>query len=75
MWGFYSQLKIKGISGQNSEHSQQVWNIISPDFEDYYLEVSLATDDLLLADIFEISRNTCLNHCKLDSTHFSATPG
>ena len=40
-----------------------------------YHDIYLATDVLLLADVFEAFRNTCLEHYKLDSAHFYTTLG
>ena len=33
------------------------------------------TDILLLADVFETFRDTCLSHCKLDPAHFYTASG
>ena len=41
------------------------------DFHDIYLE----TDVLLLADVFENFRKTCLKHYKLDPAHYYTSPG
>ena len=54
---FYSKVNMKNITDQDCEHAQQVWNRKTPAFEsvtlgDYY-DVYLATDVLLLANVFE----------------------
>ena len=76
---FYSRLNMKGISDQEHEHAQQVWNRITPEHENItlgdYHDVYLATDVLLLADVFETFRNTCLKNYKLDPAYFYTAPG
>ena len=76
---FYSRLNMKGISDQDHEHAQQVWNRITPEHECItlgdYRDVYLATDVLLLGDVFETFRNTCLKNYKLDPAHFYTAPG
>ena len=76
---FYSRLNMKGISDKDYEHGQQVWNRITPGHENItlvdYHDVYLATDLLLLADVFETFRDTCLKHDKLDPVHFYTVPG
>ena len=66
------------ISGQGYEQAQQVWNRITPEHENVtlgdYHDVYLATDVLLLADVFETFRNTCLKNYKLDPAHFYTAP-
>ena len=57
---FYSRLNMKGISDKDHEHAQQVWNIMEKKTLDCFHNTYLKTDVLLLADVFEIFRNTCL---------------
>ena len=71
---FYSRLNMKGISDQDYEHTQQVWNIMKKKTLGCYHDTYLKTDVLLLADVFEIFRDTCLKHYKLDPAHFYTAP-
>ena len=76
---FYSRLNMKGISDQDYEHAQQVWNRITPEHENItlgdYDDVYYATDVLLLADVFETFRSLCPEHYRLDPAHFYTAPG
>ena len=76
---FYSKLYMENISDKDYHHAQQVWNIIAPENEEItlgdYHDVYLATDVLLLADVFETFRDTCIKHYKLDAAHFYTSPG
>ena len=67
-----------GISDQDYEHAQQVWNRITPEQENItlgdYHDVYLEADVLLLADMFETFQNTCLKNYKLDPAHFDTAP-
>ena len=53
---FYSKLNMGGVSDQDYEHVQQVWNRVIYEFEDVslgdYYDVYLATDVSLLAGDF-----------------------
>ena len=67
------------IKAMNMHNKRQVWNRITPEHENITLEeyhdIHLATDVLLLADVFETFRNTCLKHYNLDQAHFYTAPG
>ena len=72
---FCSRLSMRGISDQDYEHARQVWNIMEKKTLGYYHNTYLKTDVLLLADVFETFRNTCLKNYKLDPAHFYTAPG
>ena len=40
-----------------------------------YHDLYLKTDTLVLSNVFEAFRNTCLQHYKLDPAHFYTSPG
>ena len=71
---FHSNPNMKGISNQDNEHAQQVWNKITHVYKNVtlgnYYDAYLVTDILLLANVFGTSCNTCLGHYKLDPVHF-----
>ena len=66
---------MKGISNQDHEHVQQIWNSMEKETLGCYHDTYLKTDALLLADVFETFRNTCLKNYKLDIAHFYTAPG
>ena len=66
---------MKGISDQDYEHTQQIWNIMEKKALGCYHDTYLKTDVLLLAVIFETFRNTCLKNYRLDPAHFYTAPG
>ena len=72
---FYSRLNMKGISNQDYEYAQQVWNTMEKNTLGCYHDNYLKTDVLLLADVFETFRDTCLKHYRLDPAHFYTVPG
>ena len=72
---FYNRLNMKGISDQDYEHAQQVWNTMERKTLGCYHDTFLATGVLLLADVFETFRNACLKKFKLDPAHFYTAPG
>ena len=72
---FYSELNMSDISDKDYEHAQRVWKGFDiKNFGEYH-DLCLKTDVLLLSNIFEAFRNTCLKHYKLDPAHFHTSPG
>ena len=72
---FYSKLNDEFISDDDYQHAINVWNTFNcktiRDYHDLYLK----SDVLLLADVFENFRATCLCHYKLDPAHYYTSPG
>ena len=72
---FYNKLKDEHISDENYNHFKHVWKVFKcKKFKDYH-ELYLKVDTLLLADIFENFRNTCMNTYQLDPVHYFTAPG
>ena len=57
---FYSIFKDEGISDEQYEHAQNVWDMSGVRTMEDYHDLYLKSDFLLLADIFENFRKTCL---------------
>lgn len=72
---FYSSLTDEGISEEDFNHAQNVWRKFEMSTMKDYHDLYLLTDVLLLADVFEEFRNTCLLNYELDPVHFFTAPG
>ena len=72
---FYSYLNDEHITDEDYQHALKVWATFGcktiRDYHDLYLK----SDVLLLADVFENFRKTCLKHYKLDPAHYYTSPG
>ena len=72
---FYNKLKDEHISEENYNHFKHVWKVFKcKKFKDYH-KMYLKVDTLLLEDIFENFRNTCMNTYQLDPVHYFTAPG
>ena len=72
---FYSTLNNTHLTEDGYKHALNVWEKFGCEtFQDYH-KVYLETDVLLLADILENFRTTCLKHYKLDPAWFYTAPG
>ena len=72
---FYSNLNMSSISEDDYQCAQKVWEEFGirnlGDYHDLYLR----TDVVLLANVYEAFRDTCLRHYSLDPAHFYTSPG
>ena len=72
---FYSILNDKHIKNEEYEHAKNVWNTFNLKNMGEYHDLYLKSDILLLVDVFENFRNTCLEYYKLDPCHYFTSPG
>ena len=72
---FYSILNDKHIKDEDYKHAQNVWNKFNLKNMGEYHDLYLQSDILLLADVFENFRKTCLEYYKLDPCHYFTSPG
>jgi hypothetical protein len=71
---FYSMLYQKGLTEDEYKHACYVYNQMKcKNFRDYHM-IYLKTDVLLLADVFENFRKTCIQHYKLDPANYISAP-
>ena len=72
---FYSILNNEHISDEDYSHAQNVWNTFQLQTMGEYHNLYLKSDILLLADVFENFRKTCLQYYKLDPCQYLSSPG
>ena len=72
---FYSELNLEDISDKDYLHAQKVWDVFEIKELGEYHDLYVQSDTLLLADIFEKCRNTCIEIYELDPAHFLSAPG
>ena len=72
---FYSKLNLEDITDKDYNHAQNVWKVFGINNLGEYHDLYVQCDTLLLADIFEKFRDTCIEIYGLDPSHFLSTPG
>ena len=72
---FYSESNLEGISDKDYAHAQKVWDVFEIKNLGEYQDLYVQTDTLLLADVFEKFRDTCIEIYGLDPSHFLSAPG
>ena len=71
---FYSNLNMPNVSKVDYEHAQRVWQEFRFRNLGEYHDLYLRTDTILLTNMFEVFRDTCLEHYSLDPAHFYTSP-
>ena len=72
---FYNLLNDESISDEDYQHAQNVWKKFNMKSMGDYHDVYLKVDVLLLADVFENFRKTCLQYYRLDPCYYFTSPG
>ena len=71
---FYSKLSNEHISDEDYAHAQKVWEVFGCKSLGEYCDLYCCTDVLLLADVFETFRQTCMRQYRLDPAHYYTSP-
>ena len=72
---FYSELNLEGISDEDYVHAEKVWEIFEINNRGEYHDLYVRYDTLLLVDVFEKFRDTCIEMYGLDTSHFLSATG
>ena len=72
---FYSSLNMENIDDIDYRHGNNVFKKFKLKNLGEYHDLSVQSDTLLLADVFENFRNMCIKVYELDPAHFLSLPG
>ena len=72
---FHSILNDSGISEEDYQHAQNVWETFKMKTMRDYHDLYLKSDVLLLSDVFENFRDVCLDNYRLDPMFYYTAPG
>ena len=72
---FYSNLTLENITETDYAHANNVFKKFNINNLGEYHDLYVRSDTLLLADIFEKFRQSCLKNYELDPAHFVSLPG
>ena len=72
---FYSNLNMENIDDTAYRHGNNVFKRFKLKSLGEYRDLYVQGDTLLLADVFESSRNMCLKVYELDPAYFLSAPG
>ena len=72
---FYSILNDQDITDDEYDHAKKVWKTFKIKTMGEYHDLYLGSDVLLLTNVFENFRKTCMQYYKLDPCHYFTSPG
>ena len=71
---FYSELNLEDITDKDYDHPQKVWEVFGINNFGEHHGLYAQCNTLLLADVFEKFRDTCIEIYGLDPSHFFSAP-
>ena len=71
----FLQWTEEDITDENHKHAKKVWKEFNIKNLGEYHDLYVQSDTTLLADVFENSRNKCIEIYELDPAHFLLAPG
>ena len=72
---FHSALNMSDINEYDYEHAQKVWRVFNLKNLGKYHDLYLKADTILLANVLQAFRDTCLEYYRLNPAHFYTLPG
>ena len=72
---FYSILNDQDITDDEYDHAKKVWKTFNIKTMGKYHDLYLGNDVLLLTDVFENFRKTCMQYYRLDPCHYFTSLG
>ena len=72
---FYGILNDQHITDDEYNHAKEIWNTFMIRTLGDYHDLYLVSDVLLLTDVSENFRKTCMQYYKLDPCHYFTSPG
>ncbi|KAB0804497.1 hypothetical protein PPYR_01467 [Photinus pyralis] len=72
---FYNKLEDKPCPRRMYRRAQEVWSRFNCSNLGQYVDLYMKTDILLLADVFEQFRSSCISTYDLDPAHYFTLPG
>ena len=72
---FYSNLHMENITDIDYRHANSVFKKFKLENLGEYHDLYVQSDTLLLADVFENSRNICIKVYEIDPAHLLLAPG
>ena len=72
---FYSIQNDQHITDDEYDHANKVWNTFMIKTMGEYHDLYLVSNVLLLTNVFENFRKTCMQYYKLDPCHYFTSPG
>ena len=67
---FYSRINVDDITDNDYLHYKKVWEVFEIKNLGEYHDLYVQCDTLLLAEVFEIFRDKCIEIYELDPAHF-----